>query len=82
MSNRSLINTLAASQDGPVQLSGWVEKLRDQKRIQFVILRDETGSVQVTYPRPAEEDAQADLISTLTHGSFVTVQGRWFTTSA
>ncbi len=74
MSNRSLIKSLAASQDGPVKLSGWVETLRDQKRIQFVVLRDESGSVQVTYKRQ-EEDAQADIISSLTHGSFVTVTG-------
>ncbi|MEY2946131.1 MAG: hypothetical protein RL243_905, partial [Actinomycetota bacterium] len=65
MSNRSLIKNLAASADGPVELSGWVETLRDQKRIQFVILRDESGSVQVTYKRE-EVDAKADLISSLT----------------
>jgi aspartyl-tRNA synthetase len=75
MSTRSLIKNLAAAQDGPVSLSGWVETLRDQKRIQFVVLRDESGSVQVTYKRE-EEDAQADTISSLTHGSFVTVEGR------
>ena len=74
MSNRSLIKNLAASPDGPVQLSGWVETLRDQKRIQFVILRDESGSVQVTYKRE-EVDAKADLISSLTTGSFVKVSG-------
>ena len=74
MSNRSLIKNLAASADGPVELSGWVETLRDQKRIQFVILRDESGSVQVTYKRE-EVDAKADLISSLTTGSFVKVSG-------
>ena len=74
MSNRSLIKNLAASSDGPVELSGWVETLRDQKRIQFVILRDESGSVQVTYKRE-EVDALADTISSLTTGSFVQVKG-------
>ena len=76
MRQRHLVKDLAAMQDGPVVLGGWVEKLRDQKRIQFVILRDETGDVQVTYPRPADEDALADKISTLTNGSFVWVKGR------
>ena len=76
MRERHLVKNLAAMQDGPVVLGGWVEKLRDQKRIQFVILRDETGDVQVTYPRPADEDALADKISTLTNGSFVWVKGR------
>jgi aspartyl-tRNA synthetase len=82
MRNRTLIKDLAASQDGPVVLGGWVEKLRDQKRIQFVILRDESGDVQVTYPRPVvddqpdENDALAAKISTLTAGSFIWVHGR------
>ena len=52
MRDRSLISSLQAREDGPVLLGGWVEKLRDQKRIQFIILRDESGSAQVTYPRP------------------------------
>ena len=76
MRERHLVKDLAAMQDGPVVLGGWVEKLRDQKRIQFVILRDETGDVQVTYPRPADEDALADKVSTLTNGSFVWIKGR------
>ena len=75
MLNRSPIGKLAASQDGPVTIAGWVETLRDQKRIQFVIIRDESGSVQVTYPRPADEDALADDVSSLSHGSFVIIQG-------
>lgn len=75
MLNRSTIATLAQSQDGPVTIGGWVETLRDQKRIQFIIIRDETGSVQVTYPRPAEEDALADVVSGLSHGSFVEITG-------
>ena len=76
MLERVLVADLAAHQDGPVQIGGWVEKLRDQKRIQFLIIRDETGDVQVTYPRPADEDALADKVSTITNGSFVAVKGR------
>jgi len=76
MLNRSKIGELAGQQDGPVTIGGWVETLRDQKRIQFIIIRDESGSVQVTYPRPSEEDALADEVSALTHGSFVIVKGQ------
>jgi aspartyl-tRNA synthetase len=76
MLNRSKIGELASQQDGPVTIGGWVETLRDQKRIQFIIIRDESGSVQVTYPRPSEEDALADQVSALTHGSFVTIKGQ------
>jgi nondiscriminating aspartyl-tRNA synthetase len=76
MLDRSKISSLAKSQDGPVTIAGWVETLRDQKRIQFIIIRDESGSVQVTYPRPSEEDALADEVSALTHGSFIVVRGQ------
>jgi nondiscriminating aspartyl-tRNA synthetase len=82
MRERTLVKDLAARQDGPVTLGGWVEKLRDQKRIQFIILRDESGDVQVTYPRPqvdgnpVEDDALAATVSGLTNGSFVWVTGR------
>ena len=81
MRERTLVKDLAARQDGPVTLGGWVDKVRDQKRIQFVILRDETGDVQVTYPRPVvgdapdENDALASKISGLTAGSFIWVHG-------
>ncbi len=82
MRERTLVKDLAAREDGPVILGGWVEKLRDQKRIQFIILRDESGDVQVTYPRPVvdeqpvEDDALAASVSTLTAGSFVWIKGR------
>lgn len=75
MQNRKLISHLGNSQDGPVSIGGWVETLRDQKRIQFIIIRDESGSVQVTYPRPADEDTLADKVSALTNGSFVEIHG-------
>ena len=75
MLNRHTIASLAAQADGPVTIGGWVETLRDQKRIQFIIIRDESGSVQVTYPRPADEDALADHVSSLSNGSFVEITG-------
>ena len=76
MLDRKLISSLSTSEDVPVTIGGWVETLRDQKRIQFIIIRDESGSVQVTYPRPADEDALADQVSALSHGSFVIIKGK------
>jgi nondiscriminating aspartyl-tRNA synthetase len=72
---RTLIKNLAASSDGPVCVSGWVETVRDQKKVQFVVLRDESGAVQLVHPRAAENDSLADTISGLTHGSFLTAAG-------
>ena len=85
MSQRVLVKQLQAREDGAVSVSGWVETVRDQKKVQFVILRDETGAVQLVNPatRPAEDgseqDAAAlaltDLISNLTTGTFLTATG-------
>ncbi|MCU1639519.1 MAG: aspartate--tRNA(Asn) ligase [Microbacteriaceae bacterium] len=79
--NRTLIKNLAASADGPVSVSGWVETVRDQKKVQFVVLRDESGAVQLVHPRIFNEDgtpaadAVADEISSLSQGTFLTVTG-------
>nr|WP_241747821.1 aspartate--tRNA(Asn) ligase [Microbacterium aquimaris] len=81
-----MVKDLQARQDGPVSVSGWVETVRDQKKVQFVILRDETGAVQLVNPATREvgEDATpeqsaalalTETISALTHGSFLTVHG-------
>ncbi len=85
MSARILVNQLQDLPDGPVSVSGWVETVRDQKKVQFVILRDETGAVQLvnpaTRPNPdvPDQDAAAlaltETISALSAGSFLTVHG-------
>jgi aspartyl-tRNA synthetase len=76
---RTLVKQLAAAADGPVRVSGWVETVRDQKKVQFVILRDETGAVQLVHPRTDVDEPGSDplatQISALSHGSFLTVTG-------
>ncbi|MBK5239167.1 MAG: hypothetical protein JJE28_08695, partial [Actinomycetales bacterium] len=51
MTNRILIKNLSATPEGPVSVSGWVDTVRDQKKVQFVVLRDESGAVQLVHPR-------------------------------
>ena len=83
MTDRTLIKNLAALADGPVSVSGWVETVRDQKKVQFVILRDESGAVQLVNPatREAESPEQqpalelTESISALSSGTFLTVTG-------
>ncbi|KTR87463.1 aspartyl-tRNA synthetase [Leucobacter chromiiresistens] len=81
-----MIKDLAAREDGTVRVSGWVEKVRDQRYVQFVVLRDETGAVQLVnggvLREPDPENPRSDVlvprtttISELTQGSFVTVTG-------
>lgn len=77
---------LQSRADGPVTVSGWVETVRDQKKVQFVILRDESGAVQLVNPatRELSEDADSgasaalaltETISALAGGTFLTVHG-------
>lgn len=81
MTERILTKNLAASAEGPVTVSGWVDTVRDQKKVQFVVLRDESGAVQLVHPRLFAEDGTpaadelADQISGLSQGSFLTVTG-------
>lgn len=87
MNTRTLVSQLAALPDGPVTVAGWVETVRDQKKVQFVILRDESGAVQLVNPAvreldPATADAKTadgfaitEEISALGHGSFIEVTG-------
>ena len=81
VTTRTLIKNLAAAFDGPVSVSGWVETVRDQKKVQFVVLRDESGAVQLVHPRAFADDGTpladplAESISALTQGSFLTATG-------
>ena len=76
---RTLIADLAAAPEGPVRVAGWVETVRDQKRVQFIVLRDESGSAQLVNPAVREGDegdpALTDTVSGLSTGSFVAVEG-------
>ena len=75
MTDRILIKNLSATPEGPVSVSGWVDTVRDQKKVQFVVLRDESGAVQLVHPRSEENDPIAEGISGLAAGSFITVSG-------
>jgi aspartyl-tRNA synthetase len=86
MQERVLIKDLAAREDGPVRVSGWVEKVRDQKFVQFVVLRDESGAVQLVnggvLRDPDPENPRSEIllertttVSELTQGTFISVSG-------
>jgi nondiscriminating aspartyl-tRNA synthetase len=81
VTQRSLIKNLAATAEGPVSVSGWVDTVRDQKKVQFVVLRDESGATQLVHPRAFAEDGTAlpdeiaDTISGLSIGTFLTATG-------
>ncbi len=75
MPARTLTADLPHTAEGEVAVAGWVDTVRDQKKVQFVVLRDESGSVQLVHPRTEGDDPTADIISGLTAGSFLSVVG-------
>ncbi len=59
---RTLIKDLRDKIGQTVMIQGWLQTLRDQKKIQFLILRDATGLAQVAHWKPNDE-ALAELIA-------------------
>jgi len=72
---RVLVADLKSHLDRTVTLRGWVHAIRDQKRVQFVVMRDETGLVQLVHPRDGEQDELSERISSLTPESAITITG-------
>ncbi len=70
---RTMIGNLRAAIGSTVCVKGWVQTLRDQKRVQFIVVRDHTGSVQTV--REKKGDPLSALISTLMTESAVEITG-------
>src|SRR2546423_316557 len=58
-----------------VTVAGFVKSVRDQKRMQFVVVADRTGAVQATHARAGESDPLASTIAALPLESAVAVTG-------
>jgi aspartyl-tRNA synthetase len=72
---RTLISDLPEQIDQRVTIRGWVQAIRDQKSVQFVIVRDETGMAQVVLPKAEPPSELNEAVSALTVESAVTVTG-------
>jgi len=72
---RTLIAELGEKIGERVTIRGWVQALRDQKRVQFVIVRDETGLAQIVLEKLEPESELNGAVSALTAESAVTVTG-------
>jgi len=71
---RTLIAELRNSVGKQVKVQGFLQTLRDQKKMQFLILRDPTGLVQVAHYRPNNEELGKE-ISALSVESALTITG-------
>lgn len=59
---------------GRVDIQGWIENLRDKKNMQFIVIRDLSGKVQVTVVK-AEKPEVAEIFSKATLESTVKIVG-------
>ena len=71
-----MISSLVKRVGERVRVCGLVDVLRDQKRIQFVILSDSTGRVQLVREKANPGDAINTAITGLSVGSAISVSGR------
>jgi nondiscriminating aspartyl-tRNA synthetase len=72
---RTSIADLKSHVQETVELRGWVHAIRDQKRMQFVVLRDETGLAQLILGKEEQPSELNEAISALMPESAVTVTG-------
>jgi aspartyl-tRNA synthetase len=69
------ISQLKSAIDQDVRIKGWVNAIRDQKTMQFIMVRDETGMIQITNSRKGNPEL-AVAISGLTSESVIEVVGQ------
>ena len=72
---RTPIGSLRDKIDQKVNIQGWLQVLRDQKKMQFLIIRDNTGFAQVVFEKAANSELGI-LISTLGTESAVSITGK------
>jgi aspartyl-tRNA synthetase len=73
---RTMVRDLRGQTERTVTVKGWVNSLRSQRTMQFLILRDPTGMVQVTHRRGGAGDEIERVIESLTAESAVSITGR------
>lgn len=73
---RIYINELEKYYGNEVEVSGFVENIRDLQWVQFIVLRDITGKVQITIEKSEEKNKEMiELISSLNNESTIKVTG-------
>ena len=66
---------IADIKEGQVEVQGWIENLRDKKNMQFVVIRDLSGKIQITVVK-SESPEVAEVFSHATLESTVKVVGK------
>ncbi len=74
--SRTLIKELSQNADSVITVKGFVESVRNQKFVQFITVKDGSGSVQIVNEKTPENQAQTAAIEQLTEGSTATFTGK------
>ena len=61
-----------------ISIEGFVENVRDLQYVQFLVVRDSTGKVQVTVEKNEDNERLNDIVSDLIPESTVKVMGKLF----
>ena len=72
---RTLTADLPSKVGSTATVCGWVQAIRDQKRVQFVVVRDESGAVQVVLGKDDPPSELNEAVSALAPESAVSVTG-------
>jgi aspartyl-tRNA synthetase len=72
---RTLIEQLRGKVGEQVTIRGWVQAVRDQKRVQFLVVRDESGLAQVVLAKEDPPSALNEAVSALAAESAVSIAG-------
>ena len=72
---RTLISELSAHVGEQVTIRGWAQAVRDQKRVQFVVVRDESGLAQAVRGKDDPPTELNEQITSLSVESAVTLTG-------
>jgi len=72
---RTLISELPSHVGEQVTIRGWAQAVRDQKRVQFVVVRDESGLAQAVLGKDDPPTELNEQVSSLTVESAVTLTG-------
>ena len=77
------VNELENYKDQDIVFSGYVDAIRDKKWVMFVILRDNTGKVQMTIEKSEEKNAPLlEIMNNLTVESTIKVKGKLMSNEA
>jgi nondiscriminating aspartyl-tRNA synthetase len=74
MKNRTLVKDLKNNVGNYVNLAGWLSRIRDQKKMQFLVLRDHTGLAQACNEKNGKD--LDNIISSVREESAVTLGGK------